>query len=60
MRRIIKRKSKKTQKIRFLAGDWEVFLQTMEGTKIPIFKAMSERLSFIKDFDAKICFRRYR
>lgn len=53
-------KSAKTQPIWFKAGEWEVFLQTAEGKKTPLFKTMSERLSFQRDFMAKLVFRRMR
>lgn len=57
---IKKLKSMKTKPIRFMAGEWDVCLQTLEGKKIPLFKTMQERLTFQRDFDAKIVFRRMR
>lgn len=60
MTRVIKRKSMKTKPIHFVAGDWEVYLQTLEGKKVPLLKTVQERLYFQRDFQAKICFRRIR
>lgn len=59
MNHVIKRKSRKVR-VRFKAGYWDVFLQTAEGTKTPLFRTFNDRLLFTKDFDAKIIFRRMR
>ncbi len=40
------------------AGDWEFFLLTQEGVKIPLFQTFLERHRFNRDLNAKFVFRR--
>lgn len=55
----VKRKSK-THRIKLMAGDWQVCLQTMEGKKVPLFRAFQDRITLLRDAEYKFVMRRMR
>lgn len=56
----MKKYKSRTHKVKLLAGDWEIFLQTKEGYKHPFFRTFSDRIRLNRDAEYKFCMRRMR